>query len=188
VQRAHLREERFVVELERRQVLSANDRAAEPGKIGGEDVGDALPIRLVIVDHERAPEVQAPGVRSRRGTLPVVGGAHTEERGVVRTVGPQAKGIRTHREVDCRGGHRDQRKARGVRDRDLGLGDVGIHRTEYGEHRVVGRERPHVLRTLSRVVFTLHAIVEIVEIDARTAGKAATIRVVDREDHRVTDG
>ena len=51
----HLGEQRFVVELERGEVLPPDDRAAESGENGRENVGDAgLPVRLVVVDHERA--------------------------------------------------------------------------------------------------------------------------------------
>ena len=50
---------------------------------------------------------------------------------MIRTVGPQAKGVPAHREVDRRCGHRDQRKARRAYcDRDLGLGNVGVHRAD----------------------------------------------------------
>ena len=173
--------QRLEIERERREVLPADDRSASLRKCGREHVGDALAVRLVVVDDERAPQAARPRECGRGGALAIVGGANPKERRAVGVLRAEPHRARTFRQIDRRRGHRDQREPRRVRDRDLGLGDVRVHRSEHADDGIVGCERPEILRALGRIVLALHAIVEIVDGHARSAREAAPVRLVDRE-------
>jgi hypothetical protein len=157
-----LREQRLVVGLALRKVLVSEHRTARGRELLLEHVGEALTVRLVIVDDERLLQPELAREAGAGRTLLIVGRAHAEERvrGGMRRA--QLRSFVALRQAGIRGRGTDLHEPRVVRDRNLRLRDARVERTDHRENRIVGNELLHVLRALRGIVRALHSVVEIV--------------------------
>ena len=160
VKRARLGEQRLEVLLVGGDVLVVEHRPAEPLERGVEDVGEALPVRLVVVDDERHLVAQLVRELRARGTLLGIDGAVAEEGVNRRMRAAQLRGVRAARERVVRRGGRDLRQPGVVGERDLSDRNVGVEGSDHREYFRIGDEGFDVLRTGGGIVFPLHGVVE----------------------------
>ncbi len=147
-----------------------------------EIIGQALAVRLVVVDDEHFLVAELLRERGQRAALAAVLRAHAEV-GVRVGVGrAQLLGIVADRQAVVGVRRRDLRETGVVGERDLGFCDVGVERPDHRHHRAIGNERLDVLRAGRGIVLALHGIVERARLELpAAAGKTVRVRLFDRE-------